>query len=393
MITAPGTALGMGFYGLPGPTLREQAARSKFVVYGILDNPRQGPNGEGTDFVIASVIKSHPIVRGKNGFVVPRYIEVEDRNRPARYLVFCDIVKGRIDPYQGELVEPAVADYLRGMLAIDGKDVTRRVRYCFDFLHHANQGIANDALRALTMVPARELGLVACKLPAAKLRRWLRDPKATSQQQNLYGFLLGHCGTANDALALRALVARRVKEESSAFDGILAGYVLLEPEVGWAYGRVLLSNPANGFSIRYAVLRAVRRIRSARPDLIEKPALIAAMKSALDQEDIADLIIDVLRECRCWNLTSRILPLYSKLFPDATQTKHIRRAILRYALQCPDGEATAFISERCKTDSMAVRKVEATRPIRHASQWRRRKTDARAVGELDVNLREEVKGR
>jgi hypothetical protein len=322
-------------------TFREEAADSKVIIYGVMDNPRDGPNGASTDCIIASVIKAHPILRGKKWLILPRKVEVEDRNRPPRFLIFCDVEKGKIDAYRGIPVSPAVVDYLKGLLAINPANPVARLRYCFDFLDHPDEQIANDAVNEFQKASDREVSLAARKLPAAKLRRWLREPKTPTWRQGLFAVLLGHCGTAADADLLHKLTDRFMKEELSGMDDALKGYVLLKPKDGWLYLCKLLTNADNGFRQRYAALRTIRYLHDTRPDVIDQQSIIEAMKLALGPADLADLVIDNLRQWRCWDLTSRILPLFGKRSHDLPI---IRRAILRYASDCPRPEAAEFIT-------------------------------------------------
>jgi hypothetical protein len=328
-------------------TLREYAADSKAIVYGVVDNPREGLNDDTCDCAIASIIKSHPILRGKKYLILPSKVEVQDRNRPPRYLIFCEIEKGKILPFRAVEVGPAIVDYFKGLMAINPANPVARLRYCFDFLDHPEWEIATDALKEFANTSDREVSQAARKLPAAKLRRWLRDPNLPPHLQGLCAVLLGHCGTANDVILLRSLTARLIKQEGYVLDRTLVGYVLLNPKDGLTQVRGLLTHPSRDFSHRYAAWRAVRYFHDIRPDVIEKQVLLETMKLAFAQSDLADLVIDDLRKWRCWDLTTRILPLHSRR---AHELPIIRRAIMRYALACPRPEAAAFVVRTRKTD-------------------------------------------
>jgi hypothetical protein len=340
---------------IPARTFREDAAESKLIVWGTLDHPRKGPNGEFTDVLLGGIVRSHPILRGKSVLTLPRRIAIEDRNRPPSMLIFCDVVKGQLDPLQAVVVSPAAVGYLKGLLAIDARRHDRVLRYCFDFLDHPDPGIAGDALTEFTKTPDRNLATLARQLPAAKLRRWLRDPTTPPVRQRLFGLLIGHCGTADDAVLLRSLTVHLAKKGSSGIDGILIGYTLLDPKDGWAQVRDLLGDSTRDFALRYAALRTVRWFRDVRPEKIEAMALVAAMKPALAHNDFADLIVNDLRAWRCWDLTDQVLALYGK---PSHQAMIIRRSIIRYALQCPEKMAAEFVVQRRNTDGEMVAEAE-----------------------------------
>jgi hypothetical protein len=356
VIVAPCTVLAAPFCA-PLRTFREVAAESQAVVFGAVDNPREGLFGSSVDFSIAGVIKSHRILRGKKSLVLPYKIEVKDRNCPPRFLIFLDVDKGKIDPIRGVPVGPAVVDYLTGMLAIQPVNIVARLRYCLDFVDHPEKEIANDALAEFRKVSDGEMSQAARKLPAAKLRRWLRDPHAKTWQLAPFAVMLGHCGTAEDAILLRSLAIRLMKEveKSAGLDGVLAGYVLLRPKEGCLYLRKVLANQANGFLHHYSALRAIRYLHDTRPDVIDKQSIVEVMKLALGQPEIADLIIEHLRRWRCWDLTSHILPMFNR---QGEKNALIRRAVLRYSLQCPHRQAAVFVAERRKLDSSTVADAE-----------------------------------
>jgi hypothetical protein len=339
-------------------TLREEADNSKLIVYGTLRNPQANPDGSGTtELVVAGVIKSHPILGDQKVLELPRYIPVENPKEPPQYLIFCDVYKGTLDPYRGIRTGPAMVGYLNGLLALDGKDRVALMRYCFGYLEHSDPEIASDAYLQFMKSPDADIGKVAgggegeAGLEAEKLRGWLRDPKTPPERLRLYGFLLGNCGKPEDADLLRRLAE---KNPTNA-DGILTGYTLLKPKEGWAHVRGLLEDKSQSFAVRYQALRTARFFHNTRPEVIAKKDVVEALSLLLDQADIADLPITDLCRWRCWDLTDRILAVAKR---PSHNLPIVRRAVLRYALQCPGAPAAAFVAERRKTNPELVADVE-----------------------------------
>jgi hypothetical protein len=171
----------------------------------------------------------------------------------------------------------------------------------------------------------------------------------------LYARLLGHCGDRRDAAELRKLAQRQVTASAPGTDGTLIGYVLLEPREGWAYVRRLAADQSKDFTPRYAALRAARFFHSSCPGVVPQGKLVAVVEALLGQPDITDLAVDELRRWRCWDFTGRILPIYTA----ATFNNPInRRAVLRYALQCPYPEARAFVGAVRKKDAEMIKDTE-----------------------------------
>src|SRR5262249_23699754 len=148
----------------------------------------------------------------------------------------------------------------------------------------------------------------------------------------LYASMIGHCGNDKHAELLRKMLDDPLKRVGSGVDGMLAGYAMLKPKEGIAYVQSLLSDSKKEFMLRYATLRAVRFFWDFRPDIADKKELVASVCLLLDQGDIADLAIEDLRKWSRWELNDRILELYGKKSHDVPI---IRRAIIRYALNCP----------------------------------------------------------
>ena len=96
---------------------------------------------------------------------------------------------------------------------------------------------------------------MAKTLPPDTLVKWLKDPNTPASRYGLYGMLLGHCGKAEHAATLRKLIADPDNAYSLGLDGMLAGYVLLDPKAGWEYLSAVAADRKKEFTTRYAVLR------------------------------------------------------------------------------------------------------------------------------------------
>ena len=59
--------------------------------------------------------------------------------------------------------------------------------------------------------------------------------------------MLGHCGTGAHAKLLRDSLDDSQNRNSSGVDGMLAGYIMLQPKQGWDYLKSILSNPKRDF--------------------------------------------------------------------------------------------------------------------------------------------------
>jgi hypothetical protein len=351
------------------PLLRDEAAASKLILYGHLGNARKGPDGGSTDLVIHRVLKEHPALTNRRRVRLPRYLDIADAKSPPRLLVFADLYNGKLDFYRGIAATPALVDYFQGLLTIDLKDRVKLLRYCFDYLDHPDREITVDAYQEFVRSADAEIRQVAKHLSGTRLRRWLQDPRTPPERRNLYGFLLGNCGGDLDADLLRDLLKNRsANEDPTRREGILKGYVLLKPQEGWAHVRGLLA-PSGSFWVRLAGFRTIQFLDSTRPGVVPKKTLLAGLQVLLDQGDIADLAIEFLRQQRCWDLTGQVLPLFTR---PSHNTPLMRRAIVRYALQCPGPQAREFVAMVRRDDPELVTETQELLKLEASSVPRKR---------------------
>lgn len=344
------------FCSMQGETLTGLVNQSNMVLYGTLKNPRPGPGGGSTDLVINKVIKDHSIRGNRKVITLPRHVPLDNSNKD-RFLIFCDVYKGKVDPYRGIAIKPEsnIDRYLVGALAVKDKPIPDRLRFFFDYLEDEDPDIANDALKEFgNVLDYKVLREVYQTLPADKIARWLENPNAL--RIGLYASMLGHCGKDEHAQLLRSMLDDPKKREMSGMDGVLAGYILLKPKEGWEYLQKIVKDPSEPFVLRYAALRACRFFHDHRADLISHQQLTEAVSHLIDQEDMADLAIEDLRRWNRGELARRVVGLYDKPTHEAPI---IRRSILRYALTFPtEPDAAKLIQRLRQADPEMVQETE-----------------------------------
>jgi hypothetical protein len=331
------------------------------VLFGKFTNARLAPGGNfggGTsDLVIEKVLKPHKVLGDKKIVTLPRYVP----KTRSKFLLFCHIDKGKIDPYRGVEVQKGdeIVKYLKGALALKKKSMGTRLRYCFNYLDNPELEIALDAYYEFAAADYKDYRVMARKLPADKIAGWLTDRKTPAYCYALYASLLGHCGKDEHAKLLRHLLdTARKRSGSSGMDGMLVAYTMLKPKEGWAHIRDdILSKPKEDFQVRYAGLRAVRFFWDYRPDLVARKERVKGMCLLLDQVDLADFAIEDLRARKCWDVADKVLALAKK---ESHNVRMIHRALLRYALSCPKKQAKAagFVRAERKKDKQFVADME-----------------------------------
>ena len=362
LLTGPGLARCCPFCNSQGQTLLGEVNQANLILYGTLTNAQRDPTefGKGTtDLNIDLVVKEHPILNGRKVLTLPRYIP-EDPKKQTKHLVFIEVFNGSIEPYRGEAVpaDSKLGEYIKGALAVRDKDIATRLAYFFNYLDSAETVITNDAFMEFGNADYKDYRPLAEKADPNKLLKWLKDPNTPASRFGLYGSMLGHCGkTAEHTAVLRGLLDDPKKRFTSGVDGILAGYIMLDPKEGWKYLLGLLRDEKNEFLLRYAGLRAVRFFWEYRPDVVEKKQVLEAMEVLMEQGDIADFPIDDLRKWQQWQLTDKVLGLYDK---ETHNAPIVKRAIIRFALCVPpqNKKAAEFVAKMRELDNERVRDIE-----------------------------------
>jgi hypothetical protein len=229
--------------------------------------------------------------------------------------------------------------------------------------------ISLDAYGEFAMADYKEIREVAPKLPADVLIKWLKDPNTRGSRYGLYGLVLGHCGKAADAKTIRELLIDKDRSYISGLDGVVTGYIMLNPKEGWEYLLSLVKDPAKDFPIKYAALKTARFFWELRPDIVSNSQVLEVMKLLMANPDISDMPMEDLRKWKAWELTPLVLGY-------AEQESHktipiINRAILKFAL-------SAAIADPKNT--AAIEFVKAARG-----------KDAKRVEFLEDLLKEEMK--
>jgi hypothetical protein len=337
------------------------AAQARLILYGTMTRPQLNPPGVGlsgsgtTQFRIESILKTDPLLGNRQSIEVPRYIPVDPKAPPPKFILFCEIAGNKIDPYRGMPVNSAATlEYVRGTMTLDPRDHVRSLLFFFRYLDHKDPELANDAYIELAKADDQQIGAVAGKLAPDKIRRLLLDPKTAPERLALYAFLLGACGGTRDAALLRSMLDKPTPDMINAYDGILGGYIQLQPRAGWDFAAAILANERKPFPIRFAVLRTLRFYHACAPRQTHGEVL-RGLAMTLDEGDIADMAIEDLRRWQMWDLTASVLRQFGK---PSHSAPILRRAIVRYALSCPQPEAAQFVKRLRAVDADLVAEVQ-----------------------------------
>lgn len=351
-------------------TLRQEMERAKIVVYGKVANPRfaQGgvPGAGITDLHIERVLKHDPFIADKKTIQLERYLPIIDAKDPPRFIVFCDLARDRLDAYHGRQVRSAaVLDYLDGAKAYQGKSRVEALQYYFRFVDHADETVAEDAFLEFARSTDAEVGQVSQKLDVAKLRALVQNPKIKEDRLSLFAFLLGACGKDREAKLLRSMIDQADDRSREALDGLLAGYISLQPREGWQLASKILNDSRQPFKQRFAVVRTLRFAYGWKP-AETRPHVLRCYGELLQDGSLADVPLDDLRRWKLWELTDKVLPLYGRPTHDAPI---LRGNIVRYALCCPLPQARDFVTQIARQNPALVQELREALDLEE--EWRK----------------------
>ena len=277
------------------------------------------------------------------------------------YLFFFDELNGNPTVSNGVPASAAVIDYLTAAAKRDAKDPAALLDFYFKHLDSADPTVAADAFTEFAKAPDADILKAKAGFDAGKLAKLLADPKTPDDRLGVFAALLGVCGEAKHVATFTELLKEPLADRVAGNTaGILTGYVLLDAKGGWAETRLRMTDPKSPFERRFAALSAVRFLQAARPTEW-KPDVLALYGGLVADPDFADLVIDDLRRWGWWEKTADVLAAWGQ---PAGEVREVKKAIVRYALSCPQDEAKAFMDAARKTDMKLVAQVEASEKLR-----------------------------
>jgi hypothetical protein len=337
-------------------TLRETIDDSDAV---ILARPicsyKAADGSDRTEFIIEHVVKHHPSLKNARMLTIPVSVRDVDPKSARQMLIFGAMANNAMNFYRGDDATPALAAYVKSLPMNFAPLRTVSLRHSFEYLDSFDSAVRNDAQKVLRTATTAELRALAQLVSKDALRLGLRDGRVDSQAAWLYGYLLGLCGSRGDAELLLARFQFECRHCPSTSEQLLVGYAMLDPKSASATALDMASNAIRPFLSRYAILRAMRFLRQTHPRVISEDGLAVVLRPMLEQEDMADLVIETFRAWNHWKQTEVILGLFDK---KELSQPIIKRSILRYALTCPESSAKEFVAKQRKRDAAWVAENE-----------------------------------
>jgi hypothetical protein len=384
VLLAGGVLAACPFCNAQGTTLGMEFAGADMIVLATVESSVRDPEDAGKNsstLNIQKMLKPHPAFKDAKTLTVSRYITKGTKDRDIQYILFCyvyndpkDVAQATVlssavftnyrnvtvDAYRGDDIpeKSKLPDYLEATYKMADKPAVERLAFYFEHLESNELFISSDAYNEWGYADYKDVKAVAPKLPTATILKWMRDPATLGSRIGLYGMLIGHSGKKEYAEELRKLLDHPEGKYGIGLDGLLAGYVLLDPKAGWDYLFALISDTKKDFLTRSAAMRTVRFFHDDRPDVLKPEQILSAYKQLLSQPDICDFAIDDLRKWRNFDLTNEVLALAELETSEAI----VKRAILKYALvaeaETKNTKAAAYVAKAREANPKKVTQAE-----------------------------------
>ncbi|HKD37532.1 MAG TPA: hypothetical protein VKB78_12055 [Pirellulales bacterium] len=235
----------------------------------------------------------------------------------------------------------------------------KRLAFFSRFLEHPNRLLADDAYQEFAHATYDQTAEAAARLSMSDLRRWLADPHVPPERKGFYALDLGFAKSDSDRglnrKLLREQIAAPANDFRAGFDGMLAGYLLLD---GRAALELIesryLANPKSADGDVRSALKALRFYHDSGRE-IPADRVAEAVAQVLDRPEFAAEALPDLARWKYWKPVSRMAEYYDrKEYSDP----FTRRAIVGYLKACPEPAAATALERLRRGDPKGVEEAE-----------------------------------
>lgn len=353
-----GSAWACPFCGGVSPTFGEEMHGARSVVIAVLRTQAdcsdtgllaEACGGGGREFYAIQILRGPPLR------TIPAVL-LGDAEPGSSFYLTANEVEGELAWSLPIPVTPVLAKYLADVSEMP-LDAPGRLRFFYDFLEHAEPLISTDAYNEFGRAPYREVRRLGSLLNREHLLRLASDPKVSPNRRRLYITLLGICGNADDAEAIRAMIESTEPEFRSTLDAALACYVSLAGERGLEYlERQFLQKKPLDESLALACIAAIR-FHGEEGCQIPRDRLLQSLRMVLNHPPAADLVLADLARWNDWSQIDRVVELFEDF---AEESSHLRVPIARYLLACPFPEAGVALARLEPQHPQSVRDAGLT---------------------------------
>lgn len=235
-----------------------------------------------------------------------------------------------------------------------------RLAYFQDYLEDSEELLARDAFDELARASYDDVKALKSRMKREKILGWIQNPDVPPTRRRGYFTLLGVCGKAEDAEAIKSMLTTPTDEPRTGVDAAVACYLTLTGEKGLPFVESMyLANKDAEYTDTFSAIMALR-FHGQNESIIPRERLVKSMRLLLDRPDVADLVIPDLARWQDWESMDRLVELFKKA---DKATSWIRIPVVQYLMACPLPKAKEQLAELKKIDEEAVRRGSLFLPL------------------------------
>jgi len=339
-------AAGCPFCTAVKPTLTQQRDAATVVLVAEVDSINDAS---------FAALRIHQILKGKGQLADESTLRTRLNFKPAMgSLLVCFAARDASElQWTATAVNETSLAYFAGAPELR-ETAAKRLRYFARFLEHPDAMVAEDAYLEFGHAPFDVVAQASDALSMVKLRDWLASDRVPEVRKGFYAVALGLAKTADDrrtnAAVLHKLITAADDDFRAGFDGMLAGYLLLDGKKALVeIDQRILNNPmaAQG-DVRHA-LTALRFYAESGSE-ISHAEISNALRHLLRRLEFADRVIIDLARLQDWSDVSQI----SALYRTGEEGRAMRQAVVGYLKACPKKQASDELAKLKAMDPQGV---------------------------------------
>ncbi|MCA9262324.1 MAG: hypothetical protein KDA60_00685 [Planctomycetales bacterium] len=360
-------------------TFAEEIASMDVVAFASLIQPGGEPPA-GSDELPKSRFRAGELIKGDAWLRVNNEIDVHYFGKPdlsVKYLVMGTDPPSVIWSTPLAMTERSYK-YVKEITQLP--DDQSRLKFFLKYLEDEDEMLARDSYDEFARAPYADVIGLKPLMDRERLMGWIENKDVPVSRRRLYLTMLGICGTAEDAQALRKYMESDDRQQKAGLDAMIACYLkLVGPQGMELVEKLFLGNPEAEYADTYAAIMAVR-FHGNESDDIPRDRLLQGLRLVLDRPQLADLVIPDLARWEDWSVIPKLVELFKNADDDSNW---VRVPVVNYMKACPLPEATAQIDKLKEIDPESVKRASVFFPYAQSAQKPR--TTDKADGSNDNN--------
>ena len=344
-------------------TIREDLNNptTNLVFAGKLGKTQINTDGSGTtEFFVKSVLRKPSGWEGGSTLIIPKYLPGGEKTNQSMTVILANWKENQITPIRA--INLNENESLREIVRITNaptKQDINSLTASFALMGSKEFELSNDAFMEWAKADDLLVSETAKLLSPKLVRDYIQSSQSPQNRLSLYAYLLGCCGNQEDDSAwfAKCLNSKETKW-LSARDGVMAGYLLLNPTEGWELAAKSLADSSTPLQDRLAILRSIKTLHnSEHPGTNSKfdNQIIQCLKNTILQKELADIAIDYLRQWHLPQAEEIVLAAY----PRKGESPLLARSVIQYSLSFRERPKCAtFLADQKLIYPDLIREVE-----------------------------------